>query len=168
MWLIECALIEHSAEPHGRWRQGIRRAADIFEFLSQRDLRPAGSPLHLLAAAAYQASGFPAMAHAHLERLPADEPVSVLVREFLRANFPAALEAARRFWLAERVTTNPQEAAHPSTLAAQHTVMCVGTMCMYFKTGDAWISRTRPSTNCMHSPAAIFTVAIPIPIFSPD
>ena len=55
MWLIECALIERSAEPNGQWRKGVKRAAEILELLSQRDLRPAGAPMHLLAAAAYRA-----------------------------------------------------------------------------------------------------------------
>ena len=136
MWLIECALIERSAEPQGHWRRGVRRTADILEFLSQHDLRPVGSPINLLAAAAYQVSGFPAMALSQLERLPPEEPVSVLLREFLRANFPAALEEARQFWRAERLTATPQEATNLSTFAVQHTVMSVGTICMYFKTGD--------------------------------
>ena len=136
MWLIECALTEQSAEPNGNWRRGIRRAAEILEFLSQRDLRPAGSPMHLLAAAAYQVAGFPAMALAQLKHLPTDEPVSVIVREFLQADFPAALEDARRFWRAKPVATNLQEVMNLSTLGVKHTVMCVGTICMYFKTGD--------------------------------
>ena len=136
MWLTECALIERSAEPQGSWRRGVRRAADILEFLSQHDLRPAGSPLHLLAAAAYQVSGFPAMALSQLERLPPGEPVSVLLREFLQADFPAALQEARQFWREERLAATPREPVNLSTLAVQHTVMCVGTISMYFKTGD--------------------------------
>ena len=136
MWLIDCAVIEQSAEPHGHWRQGIRRAAEILEFLSQNDLRPAGSPMHLLAAAAYQVAGFPAMALAQLKHAPADESTSVLISEFLRANFPAALHEVRQFWRAQPVATNPDEPTNLSTLAVQHTVMCVGTICMYFKTGD--------------------------------
>ncbi|MCY4598357.1 MAG: DEAD/DEAH box helicase [Acidobacteria bacterium] len=136
MWLIDCALTERSAEPRGHWRRGVRRAADILEFLSQHDLRPAGSPVHMLAAAAYQVSGFPAMALSQLERLPPGEPVSLLVRDFLRADFPAALEEAREFWRAEGLASTPEDAMNLSTFAVQHTVMCVGTLCMYFKTGD--------------------------------
>src|SRR5690242_14445037 len=41
------------------WSQGVKRAAEILEWLSQADLRPPGSPLHLLAAAAYQVAGYP-------------------------------------------------------------------------------------------------------------
>ena len=136
MWLIDCALIEQSAEPNKNWRRGIRRAAEILEFISQRTLRPAGVPSHLLSAAAYQVAGLPAMAHAQLKRLPADEPVRGIVCDFLQANFPGALERVRHFWRAERVVVNSPEAINLSALAAEHTVMCIGTICMYFKTGD--------------------------------
>src|SRR5262245_25242803 len=57
IWLIECALIERSAEPNSQWRNGVKRAAEILELLSQRDLRPRGVPLHLLSAATYQVAG---------------------------------------------------------------------------------------------------------------
>ena len=136
MWLTQSALTERSAEPQGYWRRGVRRAADILEFLSQQDLRPPNCPMHLLAAAAYQVSGFPAMALSQLERVPPEEPVSVLLREFLRADFPAALEQARRFWRTERLAVPPHPQTNLSTLAVRHTVMCIGTISMYFKTGD--------------------------------
>src|SRR5689334_4089475 len=62
IWLLECALIERAADHDGPWGFGVKRAGDILEWLSQSDLKPAGAPLHLLAAAAYQVAGFPAMA----------------------------------------------------------------------------------------------------------
>ena len=136
MWLIDCALIERAAEPHSQWRKGVKRAAEILEFLSQHDLRPARTPMHLLAAAAYQVAGFPAMALAQLGRIPAGEPVSDLLREFLRADFSATLEAVRTYWGSQQTTTNPEEATNLPALVEQHFVMCLGTLCMYFKTGD--------------------------------
>ena len=136
MWLIDCALTERSANPAGPWTQGIKRAAEILELLSQRDLRPAGAPLHLLSAAAYQVAGFPAMALSHLARTPADEPVSSLLRNFLRADFPATLEAARTFWRDQQSTENITEANDLAALAERHVVMCLGTLSMYFKTGE--------------------------------
>jgi hypothetical protein len=133
--LLECALIERSVDRAGQWRVGVKRAAEILEFLSQRDLRPAHAPLHLLAAAAYQAAGFPAMALAQLNRMPDGETFSVIVREFLRANFPAALEATRAFWRQQQAA-GPIDTADISLLAVRHTVMCIGTVCSYFKTGS--------------------------------
>lgn len=136
MWLIDCALIERAADAAGQWRRGVRRAAEILELLSQPDLRPPGAPMHLLAAAAYQVAEFPAMALAQLARPAGDEPTSVLLREFLRANFPAALEAVRTYWGAEHATPLPEEAVALPLLAERHFIMCIGTLCMYFKTGE--------------------------------
>lgn len=97
MLLLDCGLLERRDNPTGGWRDGIKRAAEILEWLSQPSLKPEGAPLHLLAAAAYQLAAYPAMALGHLRRLPDAEPSSALIREFLRANFPAALAAARDF-----------------------------------------------------------------------
>ena len=135
-WLIDCALIERAADPQSQWRKGVKRAAEILECLSQHDLRPARTPMHLLAAAAYQVAGFPAMALAQLERLPPGEEVSDLLREFLRADFPATLEAVRRYWGSQQTATNQEEVTKLPALVEQHFVMCLGTLCMYFKTGD--------------------------------
>jgi hypothetical protein len=135
IWLIECALIERAAEPDGQWRKGVKRAAEILELLSQHDLRPPGAPMHLLAAAAYQVAGLPAMARSHLARMPASEPVSVLLHEFLRADFPATLDAVRTYWATQHTAPNRQDITDLPALAEQHVVMCLGTLCMYFKTG---------------------------------
>jgi hypothetical protein len=137
LWLVQCALIERAAEPAGQWRLGIKRAGDILEFLSQGELRPAAAPIHLLAAGAYQVAGFPAMALAQLARRPADVNSSALLWTFLRADFPATLEQVRTFWSRQRDAAQP--AAQQDSIAAltsRHVVMCIGTICSYFKTGN--------------------------------
>jgi hypothetical protein len=88
--LIECAFIEREADSRSAWRDGLKRAAELLEWLSQHDLQlgllealPPGFsasvsgpdsepsvPLHLLAAAAYQLAGYPALALGHLQRAP--------------------------------------------------------------------------------------------------
>src|SRR5574338_280856 len=133
--LLECALLERGVDANGPWRAGIKRAAEILEFLSQPDLRPPGIPIHLLAAAGYQVAGFPAMALAQLELMPADEVFSVLLREFLRANFPASLEATRLFWRDQQSIAVAQT-GDLSVLAVRHAVMCIGTICEHFKSGS--------------------------------
>lgn len=136
IWLVECALIERSADPAGDWRRGIRRAADLLEFVSQNDLRPPETPVHLLAAAAYQVAGFPAMALGQLAQRPADQTVSSILWNFLRADFPATLEQVRQFWTRERDVVLPDNPAGVSMLATRHVAMCIGTICSYFRTGD--------------------------------
>jgi|GEM_PF-4386592 len=101
MLLLETAWIERSAESDGTWRQAVKRAAEILEWISQSNLRPANVPTHLLSAAAFQLAGYPAMALSHLRRMPDDEPFSATLREFLRGNFDAALAHVQEFWTAQ-------------------------------------------------------------------
>src|SRR3546814_3796801 len=67
------------------------------------------------------------MALGHLRRLPEGEPLSEILRQFVRADFPAAFQAAQTFWSSYRglrvdgrIDPNDLEVA-----AVQHTVMCV-------------------------------------------
>lgn len=138
MLLVQSALIESQVEPGGGWQAGLKRAAEILEWLSQANLKPPGAPLHLLSASAYQLAGFPAMALGQLRRMPDDEPFSTLLREFLRASFPATLEAIRTFWRDQQAlevagVVDPDDLA---TQAIRHVVMCIGTVCAYLRTGS--------------------------------
>ncbi|HEY9579569.1 MAG TPA: DEAD/DEAH box helicase [Rhizorhapis sp.] len=137
MLLLESGWLERSADITSPWRTSIKRAAEIIEWLSQSQLKPPGAPLHLLAAAAFQLADYPAMALGHLRRLPEGEPLSEILRQFVRADFPAAFQAAQTFWSSYRglrvdgrIDPNDLEVA-----AVQHTVMCVGTICAFLRTG---------------------------------
>lgn len=137
MLLLESGWLERSADITSPWRTSIKRAAEIIEWLSQSQLKPPGAPLHLLAAAAFQLADYPAMALGHLRRLPEGEPLSEILRQFVRADFPAAFQAAQTFWsnyrglrTDGRIDPNDLEVA-----AVQHTVMCVGTICAFLRTG---------------------------------
>lgn len=135
--LIQSALIEKHADATSEWRAGVKRAGELLEWLSQRDLRPENAPLHLLAAAAYQLAGYPALALGHANQLPKDESVSAILRGYVRADFPATLEAVRAFWAEQR--RMEREGIDPtsdlSSLAIRHTVMCIGTVCAYLRSG---------------------------------
>src|SRR3546814_2818991 len=85
MLLLESGWLERSADITSPWRTSIKRAAEIIEWLSQSQLKPPGAPLHLLAAAAFQLADYPAMALGHLRRLPEGEPLSEILRQFVRA-----------------------------------------------------------------------------------
>ena len=137
MLLLHCALIERGADPASAWRDGVKRAGEILEWLSQSSLKPPGAPLHLLAAAAYQLADYPAMALGHLRHVPEGEPLSTLLREFLRADFPATLEAARAFWRDQHAleATERIDPADLTTATFRHIVMCIGTVCAYLRTG---------------------------------
>ncbi|WP_077731544.1 DEAD/DEAH box helicase [Methylocaldum sp. 14B] len=142
MLLLQCALLERRADPSSGWREGLKRAAEILEWLSQPSLKPVGAPLHLLSAAAYQLAGYPAMALGQLKRMPDEEPSSALLREFLRANFPATLEAIRKFWHRHRTltATGQIDSTDLTTQTFTHIIMCIGTVCAYLRTGSDGIT----------------------------
>lgn len=137
MLLLHCGIVECRANALSGWRDSIKRSAEIFEWLSQSSLRPPGAPLHLLAAAAYQLADYPAMALGHLRRLPADEPISAVLHEFLRADFPATIEATRGFWLKIQAIerANGVNSADITMHTFRHVIMCIGTVCDYLRTG---------------------------------
>lgn len=138
MLLLQCGLLERGADLESGWRDGIKRAAEILEWLSQSNLKPADAPLHLLAAAAYQVAEYPAMALGHLRRVPDDQPFSVVLREFLRADFPAALKSIHSFWRGQRGLgfADRIDIADITTQVFQHVIMCIGTVCSYLRTGS--------------------------------
>jgi hypothetical protein len=133
--LLQTGLIERSANPGGDWRASIKRAAEILEWLSQDRLKPKGVPLHLLAAGAYQAAEYPAMALGHLRTIPS-EPTSKILREFLRANFAATLDAVRSYWRNIYSDDHAVEDTEALTSAAvKHVIMCIGTIATYIRVG---------------------------------
>lgn len=136
--LLQCGLLERKADPGSGWRQGVKRAAEILEWLSQSSLKPPDAPLHLLAAAAYQLADYPAMALGHLRRVPDTEPFSILLREFLRADFPATLDAVMNYWRTRLVleVDGRIDPADLTTYTFQHVIMCISTVCSYLRTGN--------------------------------
>ena len=76
-----------------------RRSGELLEWLSRAhdDLSTAVS-LELLAAAAYQLGGSPAMAAALLAQVDEDTPGERLYSQFLRADFDGVLKSVSDFW----------------------------------------------------------------------
>jgi hypothetical protein len=137
--LIQYAFLTRTSEADSWGTEAIKRAAEILEWLSQADLRPPDSPLHLLSAAAYQLSGYPAMALGELKRLPEEDTASAILVGFLRADFPFVLRSVRAFWREE--LAGPSAAAETeanfSAVAIQHVVRCLGTICAYLRFGGS-------------------------------
>lgn len=140
--LLEAAWLERTGDSNVRWRQSLKRAAEILEWLSQPSLRPTHIPVHLLCAAAYQLAGYPAMALGQLRRMPDDQPFSALLRNFIRADFPAALAATHAFWAGarkagqEHVIADDGDGIDLGGLAIRHVIMCLGTICAHMRSGD--------------------------------
>lgn len=137
--LIECALIERKTEPNGQWRDGVKRAAQILEWLCQPELRLASVPLPLLAASAYQLAGLPAMALGLLKRTP-DSDYSEILSCFLQGDFPGTQAALETYWKERYTSTSAQadstENLELSNSLVHHVIMTLGSVCGYFRTGD--------------------------------
>tara|TARA_R110000787_G_scaffold16622_17_gene50521 strand:- start:14264 stop:17890 length:3627 start_codon:yes stop_codon:yes gene_type:complete len=99
--LLNAASIFRSVE--GKHSQNARfcyrRAAELFEWLSRGgDDSEKSAPLELLAAAAYQLGGSPAMSAALLSISEQDSPGERLFAYFLRADFDGVIGAVTDFW----------------------------------------------------------------------
>ena len=99
MHLIDAALIEREGRQEEReWRQGLRRAAELLEWLSHPNISPARVPTRLLAAAAYQLAGYPARSAGLLRSDATGGAESTVVRHLLQADFPGLTQALIGFW----------------------------------------------------------------------
>jgi hypothetical protein len=154
--LIQCALLERKARRTESWRGAVKRGAEILELLSQPSLKPQGTPIQLLAAAAYQVAELPAMALGLLRRIPESDAPSAVLRAFLQADFPSALERVRQFWSTWRVgeLRDRDPRTDLTTLAVHHTMMCIGAVCDHLRTGER--DRTDRALSKLESLAATF------------
>lgn len=75
------------------WKGGLRRAAELLEWLAHRQTNPEGLPLSLIGAACYHLAGYPARA-ASLAQTDAGEQDAPLLRLLLRNDFEGLLALA--------------------------------------------------------------------------
>ena len=95
--LIDSALCKRDAGDQD-WYHGMRRAAELLEWLSHPHFNLQGAPTHLQAAAAYQIAGYPAMAASLIDRRAAGRSESHFLRALLKADFPSLFSELVRFW----------------------------------------------------------------------
>jgi len=98
-----------SGENTNESKECYRRAAELLEWLSRADdpLRRF-APLELLAAAAYQLSGLPAMAHGLLNQVSANDAGTRLYSKFLQADFDGVIREVTSFWEKNLELTTPE------------------------------------------------------------
>ena len=95
--LIEASFIEREA---GRteWRNGLRRAGELLEWLSHPELTFNELPTRLLSAAAYQLAGYPARSSGLLSLASTSDGESEIIKAFLRTDFTSLLVHLSQFW----------------------------------------------------------------------
>lgn len=113
------ASIEGADSPRGI--DCYRRTGEILEWLARADDRIRQVvPIELLAAAAYQLGGLPAMAAGLLDQVEMDHDGVRLYAEFLRTDLDGVVRRASRFWAVHPELTAPNaEAAVLAALRAE-------------------------------------------------
>jgi len=81
------------------WRDSLRRAGEVLEWLSQPQLNEDALPLRLLAAGSYQLAGYPALSTGLLFNDPKGSPVSPILISLLKADFPSLLPLTTSYWI---------------------------------------------------------------------
>jgi DEAD/DEAH box helicase len=127
-------------------RQCYRRAGELLEWLarSNDDLR-AQDHIELLAAAAFQLGGLPAMASSLLSLADLSDAGAVLYARFLQADFDAVVRQTNRFWRQHPELTDREGPARllnedtPEKLSwyiTSELVRCVGLIADTLRRGD--------------------------------
>lgn len=101
--LLEAAFAEREGG-NDNWRESIRRAGEILEWLSHSQLNKDELPTRLLAAAAYQLAGYPARSSGLLNSHSSEDNESNIIKFLLKAEFPNLLSTLSTYW------TQPQYA----------------------------------------------------------
>lgn len=97
MRLLEAAFVERDAGTDS-WRESAQRAGTILEWLSHPQLNTDELPIRLLAAAAYQLAGYPALSSGLLSEVATRGAESQILHFLLKAEFPRLLEQLVEFW----------------------------------------------------------------------
>lgn len=100
--LVEASLLARTQGEAG-WESGLRRAAELLEWMSHPELNSDGLPLTVLGAAAYQLAGYPARASCLARYRPFGERDSPLLRLLVTGNFNPLLLLAAQIAADDRV-----------------------------------------------------------------
>jgi hypothetical protein len=153
MRLLEAAAIERETEgirwqDTNTWRESMRRAAEVLEWLSPTSLNPEERPIRLLAAAAYQLAGYPARSSSLLREESSEEyPESTMLRFLLKTEFSHLQAQLTAYWARSLDAGLPEETTLPwsdqeaLTLRLQQQIIkeaaaALGVLCAVMRWGD--------------------------------
>lgn len=153
MLLLEAATVERAVEGDlwqdaNTWRESMRRAAEILEWLSPAALNPDNRPIRLLATAAYQLAGYPARSSSLLRvRGDEEQAESTLLRYLLNAEFSHLQDQLTAYWAQSLLEHLPEEKgfswADSKRLTEQvqqtvvkETAAALGVLCAFMRWGD--------------------------------
>ncbi|MCY6494535.1 DEAD/DEAH box helicase [Leptolyngbya sp. GGD] len=139
--LINAALIQKQIGDE-RWRSAMRRSGEILEWLSLSEQHQEEIPVLLLASAAYQIAGYPAMAAGILKREAISQQESRILVALLKADFVDLFRQLTGYW-----STSPTNYDQPlsdtlliseqlHSLIIRETSSALGVLCAAMRWGD--------------------------------
>lgn len=135
--LIQIGLLQKEAGNEA-FRNSLRRAAELLEWLDHPVLNPSKVPIPLLCAALYQLAGYPARSHGVI-RSVSDENSSIL-NNLLKGNFPILFYEISKFWGQQNSVEmpNPQENSSKwvQSYLVKETVTAIGVLCSEIRWGE--------------------------------
>jgi DEAD/DEAH box helicase len=149
------------------YRECMRRAAELLEWLAHPATNSEKLPVRLLAAAMYQLAGYPARSTGLLQDDGASIPESPILVAFLRADFPLLLDRLCEYWVntahlkslsGENNDTNDFTELF-QTLIVKETASCLGVFCTAMRWGgtkrlDSAVDKMRAIAGLMnHGPS---------------
>lgn len=144
--LLEVASIERESDSN-HWRDPVRRAGELLEWLSHPGISSREVPTRLLAAAAYQLAGYPARATGLLRDDIQGDTESYILSAFLKADFPELQQLLLSYWqwdatLREAIKTpivswgnDPAPSEDVQNLITRETVAALGVLCAEMRWG---------------------------------
>ncbi|MED4588238.1 DEAD/DEAH box helicase [Priestia flexa] len=135
--LVDAGLFEKDFNGE-EWRDLLKRAGEILEWLSHPELNTNQLPLKLLAASAYQLAGFPALAMGLLKTRSVERNESLLLGALLKADFQGLIELIVKYWESEKEGITQED---DYSLSIQHwiineTVKTLGIIASYMRWGE--------------------------------
>ena len=143
--LLEIAFIERESGGE-QWRDAVRRAGELLEWLSHPGISIQSVPTRLLATAAYQLAGYPARASGLLKDIEQSaNDDSRILGAFLKADFPELQQQLINYWRldAARFTQIPDDthwgdaiiSEHAQDLIVNETASALGVLCAEMRWG---------------------------------
>src|SRR5260221_1029529 len=139
--LLEAAFAEREGG-NDSWRESVRRAGEILEWLSHPKLNADGLPTRFLAAAAYEIASYAARSRRLLNKDPGDKNESHNLNFLLKAEFPNLLSELSKYW-AKTVSPEALSLQNPDELNAnlqqrilKETVGALGILCATMRWGE--------------------------------
>jgi len=163
--LIDAALLKRDAGDQD-WYHGMRRAAELLEWLSHPSFNLQAIPTHLLAAAAYQIAGYPAMAASLIERRVSEPPESLILRALLKGDFPSLFTALVRLWqsfdlreLLSPISRFESWNEETDSMGIEHWIIrevasALGVLCSHVRWGDE--QRFEAALNKLEATSSLF------------